>query len=100
MLLNFNTQMMQVLNEALALAPYGRSAPVIAEINRQVNDIEASRKASEEKQRQEEIERAIAESKKSDNDLVEDQSDDRSYYDDPGERQDINKEEGGKCAAE
>ena len=100
MLLNFNAQMMQVLNEALALAPYGRSAPVIAEINRQVKDIEASRKASEEKQRQEEIERAIAESKKSDNDLVEDQSDDRSYYDDPGERQDINKEEGGKYAAE
>lgn len=99
MLLNFNTQMMQVLNEALALVPYGRSAPVIAEINRQVKDIEASRKASEEKQRQEEIERAIAESKKSDNDLVEDQSDDRSYYDDPGERQDV-IEEGGKCAAE
>ena len=92
MLLNFNTQMMQVLNEALALAPYGRSAPVIAEINRQVKDIEASRKASEEKQRQEEIERAIAESKKSDNDIVKDGLDDRSYYDDPEER--------GKCAAE
>ena len=99
MLLNFNPQMIQVLNEALALAPYGRVAPVIAEINRQVKDIEASRKASEEKQRQEEIERAIAESKKSDNELVEDQSDDRSYYDDPEERQDIT-EEGGKCAAE
>ena len=99
MLIKFNTQMIQVLNEALALVPYGRSAPVIAEINRQVKDIEASRKASEEKQRQEEIERAIAESRKSDNELVEDQSDDRSYYDDPGERQDV-IEEGGKCAAE
>ena len=94
MLLNFNTQMMQVLNEALALAPYGRSAPVIAEINRQVKDIEASRKASEEKQRQEEIARAIAENKKSNDDIDEDESEygKQSYYVDPEER--------GKCAAE
>ena len=80
MLIKFNTQMIQVLNEALALVPYGRAAPVIAEINRQVNDIETSRKASEEKQRQEEIERAIAESKKLENSSI--------------------KKKGGKCAAE
>lgn len=44
MLIKFNKQMMQVVNEALVRMPYGQAAPVIHEINRQIQAIQESQK--------------------------------------------------------
>lgn len=57
MIIKFNEEMLKVVNSALIQLPYRISAPVISEINRQIQ--------------------AIRESER-----------------------DVNKEEGGKCAAE
>ena len=44
MLIKFNKQMMQVVNEALVRMPYAQAAPVINEINRQIQAIQESQK--------------------------------------------------------